>query len=74
MKKRLPLTSRQKEIWDYLLEWREDYGIGTSPTRQEIGDAIGFSKQWVDENLQKMVEKKYIMLPRGKYRNIVILK
>ena len=72
--KRLPLTKAQEKVWGVLLGWASDYGDDTSPTRREIAEKIGVSKQWVDLCLKELERKKYIHFLRGRYRNIAIIK
>lgn len=65
------LTKRQKEILDYLKEYREKYGY--SPTFEEIAATFGFSsKGTVYKHVKMLKEKGFIRHEWNRTRSIEI--
>ena len=68
----LKLTTRQKEILDYIA--RQVVVIGRPPTRKEIADYFGFaSPNAAQDHLVAIQKKGFIRLGSGKARAIEVL-
>jgi repressor LexA len=66
------LYKRQKQILDFIRQYLQKYG--SSPTLQEIADAIGVSSlATVHEHLQTLERKKVIKRYKGAVRGLEIL-
>jgi SOS-response transcriptional repressor LexA len=61
------LTFRQKEIYDFIVNWKSKYN--EAPTLTEIGAGVGMNKNAVREHLKRIGKKGYIkvigFIPRG---------
>jgi len=70
MKRKAPLSKREKKVWYFILGYFADYDY--SPTRQEIANAVGFnSRNEATECIENMVKKGWLKINRGQYRNII---
>ena len=74
-KTHLPLTEREKTIWDYLIFYFSQNHI--MPTRQEIAKAIGIESfpnaiQRISASLKNMQEKGVLKLDGSKRRGITL--
>jgi repressor LexA len=66
------LTKRQDEIYQYLLDQRECYGL--CPTQEEIRQHFGFrSQNAVLEHLKSLEQKGYIKRDPRKARSIHLM-
>jgi SOS-response transcriptional repressor LexA len=68
---RLPLTEKEEDILAYVYGYIDDNKY--SPTRQEIGDKFGMSKQAANCFIGKLVEKGKLKILANKWRNIKII-
>ena len=72
MMEKLPLTSRQREILDYMVSFTQE--LGYPPTVREICKATGLrSPRSVSQHLQSLERKGYIARGRDKSRAIRFL-
>lgn len=63
------LTERQKEIYDFVVGYRNREGM--SPTRQELCDAFGFSSpNAAQDHVRNLVRKGAFLLSKGKARSL----
>ena len=70
----MPVTlyRRQRQIFDYIVQYIQKFG--TSPTLQEIADAIGVSSlATVHEHLQNLIRKGLIRKYEGAVRGIEVV-
>lgn len=69
---RRPLTSRQREILDFIIWYKEECGI--SPTYATIADTMDYrSLATVHEHVHNLVRKGWIYLEPGESQSIEVL-
>ncbi|NCD40587.1 MAG: hypothetical protein EOL88_00695 [Bacteroidia bacterium] len=72
----LPLTSREEDIFAYILGYIVDNNY--SPTRQEIADKFSISPTGAQKFIQSLIDKGRIRVIKKKggrvWRNIVLVK
>ncbi len=67
------LTTKQHDMLDFVAERIADFGI--APTRAEIAKALGYNhQQAVDDVLNALQKKRYIVIQPRRHRNIEILR
>lgn len=69
MAKRVDLTPKQLEVYDYIVAFRKRQRY--SPTLSEIGDELGMSKPTVFEHCNKIVDKGWLRKDADRTRNLV---
>ena len=65
------LTHKEENILAYILGYLEDNEY--PPTRKEIGDRFGMTKQGADHYIISLKNKGRIKLITGSYRNIKVI-
>lgn len=72
MKTRLPLTKKEEQVWGYILGYISDREY--SPTAREIAEHAGSNNQQTGQYfIQQLVNKGYLKIEKGKWRNIRII-
>lgn len=67
------LTIREREIYDYIVEFKRTNGY--SPSWREIAQGVGTSsKNFIQKVLETLCDLGYIRYTHNKYRSIVIVK
>jgi SOS regulatory protein LexA len=56
---RAPLTSVQKQVLDFIYEYRAQYGV--SPTLQEVGNKLEIHRVTVHAHITALLKKKYLV-------------
>jgi repressor LexA len=56
---RPPLTSTQKQVLDFIVEYRRERGV--SPTLQEIGDRLKTHRVTVHAHVKALLDKRYLV-------------
>lgn len=67
----LPLTARQQEILDFIIECVEERGY--PPTSREIGEHFGFTYRGAQDHLQHLAAKGAIAIEFNAARAIRVL-
>lgn len=70
-KQHLPLTEAEQKVLNAIMKYKEKQGY--MPTRQELADAVGGTRQLIQQSLVNMQNKGYLVLRKGGWRNITLL-
>lgn len=70
MKKKLQLTTQEREIWDFLMRFL--LATEKTPLRKDIAKAFQISLQLVQYRLKRLEKKGLILLLPRKKRNICL--
>lgn len=68
-----PLTERQKQVLDFIIDYKDEHGF--SPSYPDICDAFGWaSRKSASDHIAILQKKGYIKKPFGKSRAITIIR